>query len=166
MPSDPFQREIVDLLPRLRRLARALARDVADADDLVQAALERALARRDQWTPGTRLDSWVFRIMKNIWIDETRSGARRGRVFMPEELGAVVSNGEAEAIIARVEARDAAAAIETLPEEQRLAVALVLVEGLSYREAADVLEVPMGTLTSRLVRGRQALQARLAGDGA
>ena len=166
MPSDPFQREIVDLLPRLRRLGRALARDPADADDLVQAAVERALARRDQWTPGTRLDSWVFRIMKNTWIDETRSRARRGRVFVGEEMGASVADGAAEASHARLEAREAAAAMEALPDEQRLAVALVLVDGLSYREAADVLEVPMGTLTSRLVRGRQALQARLDPQGA
>jgi RNA polymerase sigma-70 factor (ECF subfamily) len=166
MPSDPFQREIVDLLPRLRRLARALTRNAADADDLVQAAVERALARRRQWTAGTRLDSWVFRIMKNTWIDETRSRTRRGRVFLPEALGARVADDAAEGMGTRMEARDAAAAMGTLPEEQRLAVALVLVEGLSYREAADVLEVPVGTLTSRLVRGRQALQARLDPEGA
>jgi RNA polymerase sigma-70 factor (ECF subfamily) len=166
MPSDPFQREIVDLLPRLRRLARALTRNPADADDLVQAAVERALARRRQWTAGTRLDSWVFRIMKNTWIDETRSRTRRGRVFLPEALGARVADDAAEGMGTRMEARDAAAAMGTLPEEQRLAVALVLVEGLSYREAADVLEVPVGTLTSRLVRGRQALQARLDPEGA
>lgn len=64
---DPFQREVIALLPRLRRFARALARNIADADDLVQIAVERALARRDQWIAGTRLDSWVMRIMKNAW---------------------------------------------------------------------------------------------------
>jgi RNA polymerase sigma-70 factor (ECF subfamily) len=77
-----FETGIVDLLPRLRRLARALSRDVADADDLVQLAVERALVHRGQWRPGTRLDSWMFRIMKNAWIDETRTRAppRRGGV--------------------------------------------------------------------------------------
>src|SRR5277367_2702461 len=78
---DPFQRELVDLLPRLRRLARVMARDVADADDLVQLCVERALGRRDQWRPGTRLDSWMFRMMKNAWIDETRARARTARVM-------------------------------------------------------------------------------------
>src|SRR5205809_3942537 len=84
---DAFQRQIVELLPRLRRLARALARDHADADDLTQLALERALERRAQWQEGTRLDSWVFKIMKNAWIDETRARGRRRRVLEPEEAG-------------------------------------------------------------------------------
>lgn len=160
MASDGFHREIVQLLPRLRRLARSLARDAADADDLVQIALERALARQDQWSPGTRLDSWTFRIMKNAWIDETRNRSRWGRVLAPPEAGSVVADGAAS-VETRLEARSAVEALAQLPEEQRLAVALVLVDGLSYREAAEVLEVPIGTLTSRLVRGRAALQARL-----
>ena len=80
---DDFQREIVELLPRLRRLARAITRDVADADDLTQLTVERALVRADQWTPGTRLDSWMYRIMKNAWIDEARSRTRQSRVFAP-----------------------------------------------------------------------------------
>src|SRR5258707_7870629 len=89
---DAFQRQIVDLLPRLRRLARALARNHADADDLTQLALERALARREQWGAGTRLDSWVFRIMKNAWIDETRTRSRQRRVFEPPEAGEAVAH--------------------------------------------------------------------------
>ena len=79
-----FERELLTLLPRLRRFARALARDSADADDLLQAALERALNARGQWTPGTRLDSWMMRIVRNCWIDETRRRARRARTFLPE----------------------------------------------------------------------------------
>jgi len=82
-----FEREMVELLPRLRRLGRVLARDGADADDLVQLTLERALARRAQWRPGTSLASWMFRIMKNAWIDESRSRTRRGGVFLPQEAG-------------------------------------------------------------------------------
>ncbi|HVI30745.1 RNA polymerase sigma factor [Phenylobacterium sp.] len=153
--------QIVALLPRLRRLARVLTRDTADADDLVQLTVERALVRTDQWQPGTRLDSWMFRIMKNAWIDETRARTRRGAVFAPEEDGAQVGEDGAGAMEARLGARDVERAIARLPEEQRLAVALVLVEGLSYREAAEVLEVPQGTLTSRLFRGRAALMAEL-----
>jgi RNA polymerase sigma-70 factor (ECF subfamily) len=160
---DAFQKGLVDLLPRLRRFARALTGSAVDADDLVQAAVERGLERRDQWRPGTRLDSWMFTIMRNAWIDETRSRGRRGRIFAPPEAGEHVAGSDGEAIHARLEAREVAAAMGRLPEDQRLAVALVLVEGLSYREAAEVLDIPMGTLTSRLVRGRQALLAHLEG---
>ena len=154
-----FQQEIVALLPRLRRLARALAAHGADADDLVQLTVERALERSGQWRPGTRLDSWMFRIMKNAWIDETRGRARQGRLFVPGEAPHVGSDGAA-AMEARLGAREVEAAMRRLPDDQRLAVALVLVEGMSYREAADVLQVPEGTLTSRLVRGRAALLAQ------
>lgn len=156
-----FQREMVELMPRLRRLARAIARDPADADDLVQVTVERALARAEQWTPGTRLDSWMFRIMKNAWIDEARARSRRGQILAPEEEGRSVGDAGAEAAEMRLQAAEVRREMACLPDEQRLAIALVLVEGLSYREAADILEIPMGTLTSRLVRGRAALLARL-----
>jgi RNA polymerase sigma-70 factor (ECF subfamily) len=163
---DGLHRQIVDLLPRLRRLARVLARDPADADDLVQATVERALVHKDQWRPGTRLDSWMFRIMKNAWIDESRSRTRRGRVFAPEEQGEMVGQDGASAMETRLAAGEVERAMQRLPDDQRLAVALVLVDGLSYKEAAEVLEVPQGTLTSRLVRGRMALLAELGGDAA
>ena len=157
----PLERAIVDLLPRLRRLARALSRDVTDADDLVQTTVERALVHRGQWRPGTRLDSWMFRIMKNAWIDETRVRGRRAAVLSPEDAGERVGSDGAAAMEARLEAQAVERAMARLPEDQRLAVALVLVEGLSYKEAAEVLEVPQGTLTSRLGRGRAALMADL-----
>ena len=162
---DRFQRDVVDLLPRLRRLARAIARDLADADDLVQVTLERALARRQQWRPGTRLDSWMFRIMKNAWIDESRTRTRRPRIFSPEAAGETVGAQGSDALDTRIEAARAARAMARLPDDQRIAVAMVLVDGLSYREAADALEIPMGTLTSRLVRGRTSLLADLQGKG-
>ena len=161
-----LQRQIVEILPRLRRLARVLARDAADADDLVQATVERALVHQDKWRPGTRLDSWMFRIMKNAWIDESRARNRRAKVFAPEAQGEVIGLDGAAAMQARLQAGEVARAMARLPDEQRLAVALVLVEGLSYKEAAEVLEVPAGTLTSRLVRGRMALLADLEGDAA
>jgi RNA polymerase sigma-70 factor (ECF subfamily) len=161
-----LQRQIVELLPRLRRLARVLARDAADADDLVQATVERALVHQGQWRPGTRLDSWMFRIMKNAWIDESRARSRRTRVFAPEEQGEGVGHDGAAAMETRLAASEVERAMGRLPDEQRLAVALVLVDGLSYKEAAEVLEVPQGTLTSRLARGRMALLAELEGGGA
>ena len=153
-----FEQEIVDLLPRLRRLARALTRDVTAADDLVQIAIERALSRRDQWRPGTRLDAWVMRIMKNAWIDETRSRSRWSKVLDSEEAGVNVSDrsGQTDEQLA------IAQAMADLPDEQRIAVALVLVDGLSYADAAEVLEIPPGTLNSRVVRGRMALMEALA----
>ena len=160
--GDSVRRELVALLPRLRRFARSLTRNADEADDLVQGALERALRNLDAWTPGTRLDAWMFRIMKNAWIDEVRSRSVRTRVFAPEEAGAGVGGGGEGAMEIHLEAQKVRAAMEELPDEQRIAVALVLIEGLSYREAADLLEVPIGTLTSRLARGRAAIEARLA----
>ena len=156
-----FERELLTLLPRLRRFARALARDAADADDLVQAALERALKARDQWAPGTRLDSWMMRIVRNCWIDEVRSRARRARTFVPEEEGAGIGSEAHREIETRAELHDVERAMNNLSADQREVIALVLVEGLAYREAADLLDIPIGTLTSRLTRGRQALAQML-----
>jgi len=156
---------MVELLPRLRRLGRVLARAPADADDLVQLTVERALARRAQWRAGTRLDSWMFRIMKNAWIDESRARARRGDVFAPEEEGERAGADGAAAMEARLTAREVESAMARLPPDQRIAVALVLVEGFSYQEAAEVLQIPPGTLTSRLVRGRAALMAQIGEAG-
>jgi RNA polymerase sigma factor (sigma-70 family) len=158
---DVIEVELVEMLPRLRRLARVLAHHSADADDLVQLALERALVRRDQWTPGTRLDCWVMRIMKNAWIDEVRQRGRRGRVVSGDEDGVQIADPSTASADLRAEAMTVQQAMGRLPEDQRTAVALVLVEGLSYAEAAEVLEIPAGTLTSRLVRGRMALMAEL-----
>lgn len=160
--GNSVRRELVALLPRLRRFARALTRNRDEADDLVQTALERALRNLDGWQHGTRLDAWMFRIMKNSWIDEVRSRSVRTRVFAPEEEGALVGADGAAAMETMLEAKAVREAMELLPEDQRLAVALVLVEGFSYREAADMLDVPIGTLTSRLARGRAAIEARLA----
>ena len=155
-----FNQELCALLPRLRRFARTLARDPADADDLVQVALERALARAAQWRPEARLDAWVFGIVRNAWIDEVRARQRGQRVFAPEEQGALVGESPFEG---QDLAMSVQSALARLPEEQRMAIALVLIEGLSYREAAEAMDVPIGTLTSRLARGREALQQLLGG---
>ena len=157
----PFERALLDLLPRLRRFARALALDAADADDLCQVALERALKAQAQWQEGTRLDSWMYRIMRNCWIDEVRVRKRRSETFAPEEEGAEVGDTDDRRIEARVELGRVDRAMAKLPSEQREVIALILVEGLGYREAAEALDLPMGTVTSRLVRGRQALMGML-----
>lgn len=159
--SDDFRSEIVAMLPRLRRFARALAGQAADADDIVQIAVERALVRMDQFQPGTRLDAWLLAIVRNAWIDEVRSRQRRAKVFAEAELGERVGAGGESAEHAKLEVNEVRKAMQSLPDEQREAVALVCVEGLAYREAADLLGVPIGTLTSRLARGREALQRML-----
>ncbi len=156
-----FEDEMVTLLPRLRRFAHALARSPSDADDLCQAAVERAINARMSWQPGTRLDSWMYRIMRNLWIDTARAATRRSETFGPAEQGNSVGDRGDRAIEASVELRQVMRAMEALPDEQREVIALVLVEGFAYKEAAEMLEIPMGTLTSRLVRGRMALMAQL-----
>lgn len=163
---DGFQTELVALLPRLRRFARAVCRSDADAQDLVQATVERALARRGGYRPGTRLDSWAFTIMRRIHIDEGRSRTRWGRVVSPEDATTpnIADAGQADEEL-RADAMAVREAVRRLPQDQRLAVALVLVDGLSYAEAAQVLGVPAGTLTSRLVRGRQTLIQTLTDQG-
>lgn len=162
---DPFEREIVVLLPRLRRFARALAGNPADADDLAQLTVERALARRAQWIPGSRMDAWTMRIMKNAWIDETRARGRKAAPAANDDLIEQVADPAVAGHDLKIEAMAVRQAMARLPEDQRLAVALVLVEGLSYAEAAEVLEIPSGTLTSRLVRGRTALMSQLTAQG-
>lgn len=160
---DQIRSEIVALLPQLRRFARAIARQPHDADDLVQITVERALLRFEQWRPETRLESWMYSIMKNAWIDEVRARVRRDRVLAPAEAGENVGDTSHEA---QMTSMSVEAAMASLPEEQRLAVSLVLIAGLSYREAAEIAEVPIGTLTSRLARGREALAKMLAnGEG-
>jgi RNA polymerase sigma-70 factor, ECF subfamily len=160
MPAskDDLGEQIVQLLPRLRRFARSLVNNVQDADDLVQLAIERALSRSEQLRPDAQLSSWMFGILRNAWIDESRSRGRRSRVFVPEELGENVADPAASGQADALSVQDAMA---RLPNEQREVVGLVLVEGLSYKEAAEIVGVPVGTITSRLARGRDSLQSML-----
>lgn len=162
------KREIVALLPRLRRLAWAIARDAQDSDDLLQMTIERALDRSASWSEGTRLDLWMFRIMKNVWIDELRTRKRWGRIVepLPEEDDFDDAGAGAGAVLASVELSRLKDMVEQLPDDQRLAVKLVLLGEHSYAEAAAILEVPEGTLTSRLARGRAALLRHYQGTGA
>ena len=158
---DEIGQGIVALLPRLRRFARSLSRNPHDADDLTQAVVERAWRNLGQFHAGANLAAWMFGIMKNVWIDNRRAHGRRGEVPLPDDSGEhpAVSPLDTHSTLWSV-----SEAMSKLPEEQRLAVALVLVEGMSYKEAAAVLEIPIGTLTSRLARGRSALAAELAGE--
>ncbi|HET7282320.1 MAG TPA: RNA polymerase sigma factor [Sphingomicrobium sp.] len=157
--SSSFEDQLMALLPRLRRFAHGLSRNSADADDLTQATIERALRSRDQWQPGTRLDSWSYRIMRNLWIDAARSQSRRAMREAPEEEGLAVGQDPRDAMDAAVDLRRIMSAMSRLPDEQREIVALILVEGFGYREVSEMLGLPIGTVSSRLVRGRTALLA-------
>ena len=158
--SDQFADQLIAVLPRLRRFARGLSRSVTDADDLVQAACERALARRHQFQEGTRFDSWMFRIVQTIWIDQVRArDVRKESGDVAEErLGSDEPVRRVEARLALDEVRRA---VHRLSPDQRTALLLVTVEGLSYKEAAEVMQVPVGTIMSRLARARLALQLQL-----
>jgi RNA polymerase sigma-70 factor (ECF subfamily) len=155
--SAEIRREMVALIPRLRRFAYALAGSKDAGDDLVQAACERALARLDQFEPGSRLDSWMYRIVQTIWLDRGRRQRTRGSEIDPDlvalsDHGLGARRAEDRLTLARV--REAVAA---LPEEQRSVLALVAIEGLSYRDAAETLGIPVGTVMSRLARARARL---------
>ena len=152
-----FDSGLTQYLPRLRRFAHALSHNRADADDLTQATLERALAARRQWQPGTRLDSWLYRIMRNLWIDTARSRARKAKLEAPPEAAANVGIDPRPGIEASIDLAIVMQAMAQLPDEQREVLALILVEGFGYREAAELLDLPIGTVSSRLVRGRTAL---------
>lgn len=151
--------ELVHLLPRLRRFALTLTRSSSNADDLVQSAIERALGARRQWEAGTRLDSWVFRIMQNLWIDETRGAGRRPRLI---ELEADWEGEDGRRTVGvRAELRRVSEAFSELPLDQQEVMALVVIEGASYKDAARILGIPTGTVMSRISRARAHINARI-----
>ena len=162
--SAGFSDQLIAVLPRLRRFARGLTGSATEADDVVQAACERALAREHQFQEGTRFDSWMFRIVQTLWIDQLRAREVRkedGDVA-EERLG---SDAAVRGIEARLALAEVRRAVQLLPPDQRTTLMLVTVEGLSYKEAAAVADVPVGTIMSRLARARIALQHQLETGG-
>jgi RNA polymerase sigma-70 factor, ECF subfamily len=156
--SDP-RRGIVELLPRLRRFSYALTGDPGEGDDLVQEGCLRAFARLDQWQPGTRLDSWMFRIIHNLWIDQKRAMKVRGTPVNLDDAPEIAGADGRDDAERRLTLNRVIAAMDKLPQEQRELIALISIEGVSYQEAAAILDIPLGTVTSRLVRARRALHA-------
>jgi RNA polymerase sigma-70 factor (ECF subfamily) len=151
-----FARMLEAEIPRLRRYARALTRDVARADDLVQSCLSRALAKRHLWQPGTDLRAWLFTILHNQHVNDVRRSVREGLHVPVEDMAPVLTvQPNATAVL---ELRDLEAAIAKLPLEQRQVILLVGLEGMRYEEVAEVLNVPVGTVRSRLSRGRDQLR--------
>ena len=150
---------IIELLPRLRRFAYALSGGPDPGDDLVQESCARALAHPEQYRPGTRLDSWMYRIIRNIWLDQLRASKVRGYVMDLDAAPEPTGEDGRDITESRLTLKQVLQAMGNLPPQQRLLIALVCFEGLSYQEAADTLEIPIGTVTSRLVRARRALCA-------
>ena len=149
--------ELVALLPRLRRFALVLCRSQPLADDLVQGACERALANAGSWTPGTRFDAWMFRILRNHWIDHLRRTKAEGMMEDVATQTQLIGDPGEGPILSKLVLSEVQHAIDSLPQEQREVLVLVCAEDLSYREAADVLNVPIGTVMSRLARARKRL---------
>lgn len=148
---------LIAFLPNLRRFAISICGSRDLADDLVQAACERALANAERFEPGSRFDAWMFRILRNLWIDHVRRQKTAGvQDDISERQDIAGPSGERE-VEARLTLRTVTEAIADLPEEQREVLLLVCVEEFSYREAADVLDVPIGTVMSRLARARKNL---------
>jgi RNA polymerase sigma-70 factor (ECF subfamily) len=158
---DRFSTDLIALLPNLRRFALSLCRRSDLADDLVQTTAERAFAARDQFDPATRMDAWLFRILRNAWLDTTRRQQTRGtEVDIADAPEARVTDGVVETEN-RLMLQSVEAAMADLPQDQREVMMMICVEELSYKEAAEVLDIPIGTVMSRLARARLAIAAAL-----
>ena len=160
--DEVVRQEMIALLPRLRRFALVLTRSAADADDLVQATCERAIARLDGWVWGTALDRWLFKIAHNLHRNQLRDDANRSRLLQehaadPNLFPAGAADAELWTMLHEVRR-----ALLRLPDEQRAVLVLVAIEGLAYRDVAEVLGVPIGTVTSRLARARDAMRSAFA----
>ncbi|TNE32117.1 MAG: RNA polymerase sigma factor [Alphaproteobacteria bacterium] len=159
-----LREQIVALLPRLRRFCMALARDADKGDDLCQAAIERALSRSEQFQTGTRLDSWMYRIAQNIHIDQARRLQTRGVEIDVDEAYGLRGEDGLQLVEGRSDLERAQTAMAALPEEQRVLMALVVLDGMSYRDAATTLDIPIGTVMSRIARARRAIDKAVNGE--
>jgi RNA polymerase sigma-70 factor (ECF subfamily) len=161
-----FGRMVEAEIPRLRRYARALTRDaltrdISRADDLVQSCLTRAIAKQHLWQPGTNLRAWLFTILHNQHVSDVRRAAREVVTVSVEDALTLTTQPNAYDVL---RLRDLRAEMDRLPIEQREAILLIGLEGLPYEDAAKVLNVPIGTIRSRLSRGRDQLR-KLMGMG-
>jgi len=158
---DHFADDLIALLPNLRRYALSLCRNGDTADDLVQTTVERAFVARDRHDPATRLDAWLFRILRNAFIDMTRRTKTRGVSVDIADMPEAATVDGAAVTEARLMLNAAEAAIEALPVDQREVMLLICIEEMTYAEAASVLGIPVGTVMSRLARARIAVANRL-----
>lgn len=155
---------MIALLPRLTRFARSLTQSEDDANDLVQATCERAIVNLEKWQPGTRLDSWMYRIAHNLRRNAYRDAATRERkLTLVAASEHEMQDGEAMTL-ARIEAKSVEDAINRLPPDQRTALLLVAAEGHSYAEAADITDASVAAITSRVARARDTLRQSMGGE--
>jgi RNA polymerase sigma-70 factor, ECF subfamily len=160
-----FARHLESEIPRLRRYARALTRDASRADDLVQSCLLRAIAKQHLWQPGTDLRAWLFAVLHNQPVNDVRGAVREGSAVPVDEVTPVLTAASNNAV--SLQLRDLERAIARLADDQREVILLVGLEGMRYAEVATVLGIPIGTLRSRLSRGREALRELMEiGDAA
>jgi RNA polymerase sigma factor (sigma-70 family) len=150
--------QIVACIPRLRRYARALVGQRADADDLVQDTMERGWSRLATWRRGSDMRAWLFGIMHNLYVDQARK-----KHVPTEELTEYVPEPTMPAHSNRLEVRDLEAALRLLPAEQREILLLIALEEMTYEEVASTLGIPLGTVMSRLSRGRERLRTLMEG---
>nr|WP_240969510.1 RNA polymerase sigma factor [Sneathiella limimaris] len=148
---------MIGYLPRLRRFALTLTGHEADADDLVQSTYLKAIENLEKWELGTRLDSWLYRIAQNLWLNTVRhQKVKTAYAEDKSHFQDTVVDGE-DAVVQKSELKQVEKSVEALPPDQKVVLLLVAVEGYGYQEAAEILEIPIGTLTSRLARARQSL---------
>jgi len=160
---DDVARRMVEILPRLQRFAASLTRDRIESEDLVQETCVRALTHLDQWRPDSRLDSWMYRIAQNLWIDQMRMQKTRGEIVDIEAIEDLSGCDGRSVVENRWYLFELNDCIAQLPAAQRALLGLVCVDGLSYKEAAVVLDSPEVTIMSRLARARDALHQATAG---
>ena len=162
-PEEDVKPRIIAFLPRLRRFCMALTGSNDQCDDLLQETVERALTRIEQWQAGTSLESWMFRIAQNLHIDRIRAQGRRGQQVDVDQLEEMSGDDGRTITEARSELAHAQAAMAALPDEQRVLMALVVIDGRTYKEAAEILELPIGTVMSRISRARHSIDIYLNG---
>jgi RNA polymerase sigma-70 factor (ECF subfamily) len=160
--SDVIRNEMIQMLPRLRAFGRSLTGAQDQADDLVQQTVEKALRNIDSYAPGSRLDSWMFRIMRNTWIDGHRAHRPTVSLDVVDTHTPLTGEDGRDVTENRIYLAQVNKAMDALPEDQRAVLMLVCVEGLRYREVAEALGIPEGTVMSRLSRGRLALAEALS----
>lgn len=161
--TNDIRERMIELLPRLRRFSYALTGNLDKADDLVQETCARALTSADQWQVGTRLDSWMYRIAQNVWFDRVRATKTRGEIVDVDAANNIVGVDGRDVTESLLTLQAVAGAIGELPADQQIVVLHVCIDGLSYKDTAEALGIPIGTVMSRLARARQALHATISG---
>lgn len=155
--ANSFGTQLIALLPNMRRFALSLTHSAATADDLVQITCEKALTSEASYTEGTRLDAWLFRIMRNAWIDQVRRNKTAGVTIDVDDVFDLVGEDGRDSTENALMLKATRSAIGDLPDDQREVLVLVCVDDLSYQETSDILDVPIGTVMSRLARARKKL---------